>query len=251
MRPGHVSLHGMIGKLTRIVIVLAAFAVAETHGKDSRIYLPIGRVDAPAVIQLPPLEGSDALREQMAVVLWLQRTRTPEQVLFAEKALDLDRFVPIIGAALLEVDGVELKRMLDIAIDEVRTEYDALKGQYNLRRPFEMNDAIHPVGEVRPVASYPSGHAIRATVYARLLAEIFPEHRGALLELGRQIGYGRVIAGVHFPIDVLAGQKLGEAYANVIVKQPTFREAVARIRYSAAKDFSKAPAPESNSERVK
>jgi acid phosphatase (class A) len=100
------------------------------------------------------------------------------------------------------------------------------------------HDAVHPVGEARPVAAYPSGHAIRATVYARLLAENFPEHREALLELGRQIGYGRVMAGAHFPIDVLAGQTLGEAYADTIAKQETFLEAVARIRRSASNEKS-------------
>ena len=83
---------------------------------------------------------------------------------------------------------------------------------------------------MRPVASYPSGHAIRATVYARRLAEIFPEHADALLELARQIGYGRVIAGVHYAMDVLAGQKLGEAHADLIVEQPAFEDAVERIR---------------------
>ena len=39
-----------------------------------------------------------------------------------------------------------------------------------------------------------------------------------------------MIAGVHYPMDVLAGQKLGNAYADVIVKQPAFKQAVQRIR---------------------
>jgi acid phosphatase (class A) len=223
-----------ITRLTGILIVLAILAVAHAQGREARIYLPVGSVDAANLIEPPPAEDSYALREQMAVVLWLQQTRTPDQIAFAEQTLDLDRFVPILRGSLLDADGIELKRTLDAVIDEVRTEYDALKGRYNLRRPFEINDAAHPVGEARPVAAYPSGHAIRATVYARLLAEIFPEHREALLELGRQIGYGRVIAGAHFPIDVLAGQKLGEHYSDTIVKQKTFLEAVARIRRSAS-----------------
>jgi acid phosphatase (class A) len=166
----------------------------------------------------------------MAVVLWLQRTRTPAQVAFVQKALDLKRFAPLLGEALITVDGIELKRTVDAAIDEVRADYDALKGKFDLPRPFEVNDAIHPVTEVRPVAAYPSGHAIRAIVYARLLAEIFPDRQEALMDLARQIGYGRVTAGVHYPMDVLAGQKLGNAYADEIVSQSAFEEAVERIR---------------------
>ncbi len=132
--------------------------------------------------------------------------------------------------ALVDVDGIELKRTLDDIIAEVRADYDALKGEFDLKRPFELNDAVHPVADARPVAAYPSGHAIRATVYARVLAEIFPDQKDPLMELAQQIGYGRVIGGVHFPMDVLAGQKLGQAYADVIVEQPAFKQAVERIR---------------------
>ena len=104
------------------------------------------------------------------------------------------------------------------------------KGKYDLPRPFVVNDAVHPVTDPRPVASYPSGHAIRAIVYARLLAEIFPDDKQALMDLARQIGYGRVTAGVHYPIDVSFGQKLGDAFADVVVQQPAFKEAIKRIR---------------------
>jgi acid phosphatase (class A) len=41
--------------------------------------------------------------------------------------------------------------------------------------------------------------------YSRLISEIFPDRRQALMDLANQIGYGRVIAGVHYPMDVLAG----------------------------------------------
>lgn len=47
--------------------------------------------------------------------------------------------------------------------------------------------------------------------------------------LANQIAYGRVVAGVHFPIAITAGQKLGHAFADVIVKQVAFKGAVERI----------------------
>jgi len=146
-----------------------------------------------------------------------------------EKTLDTKRFAPLVSEELFDVDGIELKKTIDDAISEVRDDYDALKAVYDLPRPFQVNDAIKPVGEARPVASYPSGHAIRAIVYARLLAEIFPGKKDALMDLAIRIGYGRVIAGVHYPDDIVSGQKLGQAYADVIVEQPAFKDAVKRI----------------------
>lgn len=211
-----------------LIVALTQPVLAKEPG--SRQYVPAGSVDAAALIGPPPAVGSAAFKEQMTVVLWLQHTRTPEQVAFVQKPLDVDRFAPLLNAELLGVDGIELKRVIVAAIDEVRNDYDALKGAFDLPRPFVVYDAVEPVTDPRPVASYPSGHAIRAIVYARLLAEIFPEKKTALLELAYQVGYGRVIAGVHYPIDITTGQTLGLAYADVIVKQPAFREAIARIR---------------------
>ncbi|MEM8586723.1 MAG: hypothetical protein AAGG65_01585 [Pseudomonadota bacterium] len=44
-----------------------------------------------------------------------------------------------------------------------------------------------------------------------------------------QIAHGRVITGVHYPIDVISGQELGNAYADIVVAQPTFADAAERI----------------------
>lgn len=214
--------------LVLVLVILAA--PLQAREADVRRFLPVGSVDVARLVPPPPAVGSADFEEEMAVVLWLQRTRTPGQVEFVRKTLDVERFAPLLGEALLTVDGIELKHTIDSAIDEVRAEYDAIKANYDLPRPFVVNKDVHPVGDARPVASYPSGHAIRAIVYARLLGAIFPDRQDALLDLAHQIGYGRVIAGVHYPVDVLVGQRLGSTYADVIVTQPAFLNAVELIR---------------------
>lgn len=214
-----------------VVFTIGAAGASNAQEHDAPVYLPAGSIDAAALIGPPPEIGSQALDQQMAIVLWLQETRTPEQVAFVETTLDQSRFVPLLADdAMLSVDGIELNRMIEEVIDQVRTDYDALKDVFDLPRPFQINDAVMPVGDARPVASYPSGHAIRATVYARMLAEIFPASEAELMDLATQIAHGRVIAGVHYPIDVVSGQELGNAYADIIVAQPTFADAVERIQ---------------------
>jgi acid phosphatase (class A) len=183
-----------------IVLVLSLAQPVLAKEPLSRRYVPADSVDAEALIGPPPAVGSAAFKEQMTVVLWLQRTRTPEQVAFVQQHLDVDRFAPLLDAELLGVDGIELKRVIEAVIDEVRDEYDALKGTFGQPRPFVVNDAVEPVANPRPVEAYPSGHAIRAIVYARLLAEIFPDKKQALLDLAYQIGYGRVIVGEHYEL---------------------------------------------------
>ncbi|WP_419906435.1 phosphatase PAP2 family protein [Hoeflea sp.] len=222
--------------LKRIAVTFTVIAVAiamalpvMAHADQGDRFLPQGSIDAKALIGPPPARDSADFKTQMEIVLWLQHTRTPEQVAFAEKTLDLERFTPLISTSLVEVDGRLLKETLDGVINEVRMDYDALKGVFDEPRPFQVDERVKPVGDARPVAAYPSGHAIRATVYGTLLSDIFPEHETEIMDLAKQIGFGRVIAGVHYPVDVIAGQKLGAAYAEVVAEQPAYMEAVGRI----------------------
>ena len=213
-----------------LFLIIIAFSVeAFADEQKQRKYLPVGAVNAEALIGPPPAHDSAEHKTQMDIVLWLQKTRTPQQVAFVEKPLNLERFAPIINSSLIGVDGIALKETLDGVIDEVRTDYDAVKAVYGEPRPFQVDDRVKPVGDARPVAAYPSGHAIRATVYGTLLSGIFPDHEVAIMELANQVGYGRVIAGVHYPVDVIAGQKLGAAYAKVVAEQPAYKDAVKRI----------------------
>ena len=208
------------------------FFALNSHSKEeeTRIYLPLASVDANKLIGPPPAIESPKFEEQMAIVLWLQKTRTPEQVEFVRKKLNLARFEPILGDSLFKVDSKELRNTLSVIISEVRSEYDLLKAAFDLPRPFIINKEVQPVTKARPVGSYPSGHATRSVVYARVLSEIFPEKKDELMNLALQIGYGRVTAGVHYPIDVTAGQALGNAYADVIISRDRFKETVSRIR---------------------
>jgi acid phosphatase (class A) len=77
---------------------------------------------------------------------------------------------------------------------------------------------------------YPSGHSTRGTVWAELLAEMYPEQRAALLARGREIGYHRMIEGVHFPSDVYAGRVVGHAVARQLLANVTFRAEMDQVK---------------------
>lgn len=91
--------------------------------------------------------------------------------------------------------------------------------------------------------SYPSGHSTRGMADALILAELVPDARQALLDRGRRIGFDRVIAGVHFPSDVVAGRVLGQAIARALLADPRFRTAVkaAQAEIAAARGSATAP----------
>jgi hypothetical protein len=82
--------------------------------------------------------------------------------------------------------------------------------------------------------SYPSAHAVRGIVWASILSEIFPDKKKDLMARGQLLGEDRVIAGIHFPSDVQAGQKLGEAIFQKLMTTPDFKDALEQAKKECA-----------------
>lgn len=84
-------------------------------------------------------------------------------------------------------------------------------------RPY-MTLAIEPLFRLGTLDSFPSGHA---TFFAAVSVAVYHYHRnlGALFVLATVlIGLARIIAGVHYPFDILAGFILGGGGAILMVR---------------------------------
>ena len=123
-----------------LLLLLVSPVMAEKNAAPK--YLPEGGIDGAALIGPPPAVGSPEFETQVAIVLWLQKTRTPEQVEFVNTSLNLNRFAPIIGDELLDVDGVLLRQTMAEIIKEVRNDYSKYKDLYNVPRPFLANENV-------------------------------------------------------------------------------------------------------------
>lgn len=88
---------------------------------------------------------------------------------------------------------------------------EAMKYFYASPRPFEILADINLLFSYGWGDSFPSGHA---TFFAALAAAVYSYHKklGILYIIAALlIGLGRIMAGIHFPIDILAGFVLGGA----------------------------------------
>ncbi|MEM9106740.1 MAG: phosphatase PAP2 family protein [Pseudomonadota bacterium] len=214
-------------------LVVAFALVTFTMPAWAGTFYPKDSLNSVALIGPPAEPGSAEFDQEMFAVLWLQESRTPEQVAFVQKSVDLERFAPVVATSLVNIDTKALSETLEQIISEVRDDYNAVKERYDIPRPFVINEQVDPVADAFPVTSYPSGHTIRAIVYTSVLSDLFPDHAEELIALGTEIGYGRVIGGVHYPMDVVSGQRLGHAYMDVIRAQPAYQEALEIIQGSA------------------
>ncbi|PRQ11654.1 acid phosphatase [Corynebacterium sp. 13CS0277] len=71
--------------------------------------------------------------------------------------------------------------------------------------------------------SFPSGHTNQATWTTTLLAVMLPELGPQFLARGSEAGYNRVVMGVHYPLDVIAGRMTGTAAAADRWNDPKMR----------------------------
>jgi acid phosphatase (class A) len=111
------------------------------------------------------------------------------------------------------------------------------KNHFARKRPRFLDDRIQPVLKGITDPSYPSGNATRGMLCAAVLAELAPQQRSAIMERGRELGWNRVVAGVHYPSDVTTGRVLGTAIARALLDDPKFQQEFLQVKkeFAAAK----------------
>lgn len=80
---------------------------------------------------------------------------------------------------------------------------------YGARRPYEVYDFVPLVPKTTQKKSFPSRHVFSIFIIATVVAWIMPVSGAVLLVLGSVLAILRVIMGVHFPKDVIAGAVMG------------------------------------------
>lgn len=93
-----------------------------------------------------------------------------------------------------------------------------LKTWFHAPRPFVTFPEIHPMIHESPFTSFPSGHA---TLYFALATGIFilhPRLGKYYFVLATLVALSRVILGVHYPRDIIAGALIGVVASLVIWK---------------------------------
>jgi acid phosphatase (class A) len=209
-----------------LAVAAAEPAVSRTDKAPSAKYIAVGEIALKELLPDPSADDSAATRAEIEELLKLQVSRTPEQIELAkaEDPLTVYAFAPVLGtnftAARLPVTD---KLLAQVGADTMAVSAGGKK-LWNRARPFDTDARIQPSGRKPGSLSYPSGHATRAFAWAVVLGELFPAKKVELLERAREIGQSRLIAGVHYPSDVAAGTKLGQAIGAKVIVSAAFQE---------------------------
>jgi undecaprenyl-diphosphatase len=91
--------------------------------------------------------------------------------------------------------------------------YALLKRMFVRERPFITHAAIDRGAAPLDRYSFPSGHTLHAVSFTWQACAHFPELAWVLVPLAALIAGSRVVLGLHYPSDVLAGAAIGAALA--------------------------------------
>jgi len=222
---------------THFTAFFAIVVLALTAGPLQAIGPYLGN-DAPDAVRLlppPPPVGSveDKVDRDTAFQVYSAHTADEAALGKSEENLTIFHLTPSVGAWFQAGKFPKTEALFKQV--EAETNVIARKGklQWKRLRPYVAEPARFPDAiehEANPSASYPSGHATRAMLYASLLVELFPDQREAILAKGRESGWIRVQGGVHTPLDIYAGRTLGQALAQAFLRSPAFQRDFAEVK---------------------
>ena len=84
-------------------------------------------------------------------------------------------------------------------------------------RPSQLDPTIQPLFPTPNFPSYPSNHSTYSAARSEVLAYLFPAHADEVRAMAREAGDSRIWAGIHYQIDLDAGNQLGKAVAQKFI----------------------------------
>lgn len=151
---------------------------------DSRLFLAVNEAFpawlAAVFLAITQLGGVIGIPAWLVVMAWVDRHRRAQRAAFCAGAV-----------------------VVAMAVDQ------ALKFLIARARPWSVLPATHVVGTLETSYSFPSGHTTASFALAMAATLAFPRLRPWPLVVAALVGFSRIVVGMHYPGDVLAGAWLG------------------------------------------
>ena len=208
--------------------LLIALALAFAVPAYSDSMLSPGEIDAARILPPPPADGSPEAKAELAELDRIVAARTPEML--AQATLDDEIENPTIYRAVIG-DGFDLDKLPATSrmLADVMTEQRAVAGRakkfFQRSRPWVVEPDIKTCGKkgLDWHTSYPSGHAIMGYSVGVVLAAAIPEKAQAILARANDYAENRLVCGMHFRSDIVAGEALGTAVGVELLHNAQFK----------------------------
>jgi acid phosphatase (class A) len=220
----------MCGRLAIFIAVSLVCASVQARGADT--YLTATQLsNAMAVLPPPSAPGSAEDQADRAATdrAFAQRSTADFSAAQQEEKFNAFAFASVIGPGFQADKLPHVAALFKEAEEETKQAVDTSKNHWMRLRPCPPASAcaLNPEEAKKKSYGYPSGHSSRATVDAILLSQLFPQDADALMQHARDIGWRRVVKGVHTLQDIYGGRVFGQALANAMLTSPAMQHDLA------------------------
>jgi acid phosphatase (class A) len=212
----------------RYGVLVCALLMLGSAGAQAGLLAP---EDFAAAHYLPPPPDAAISAREMKELRAIAARSTADERAIAKR--DAQNETPSI---FNEAAGFDLATMpqtfqlLTLVGEEEEDDTKDAKAYFHRDRPYAAEPSIKTCTPVKPgkaANSYPSGHATRAFSMGVVLAALMPDRSQAILARAAQYAERRLVCGVHYRSDIVAGQQFGTVLALKLMQNPQFRKQMA------------------------
>lgn len=149
-----------------------------------------------------------------------QRKSSRNAILAHASDLDL-LYMECLGLGIAQNKHVYL--LLLAALSLLHSTGQLFKHRFSVPRPNLLSQTVQPMLQVPGHASYPAGHAAQAHGVSNLVGDLLDlpaaggnTLRDGLIDVANHVANMRVVAGLHYAFDNLAGRALGQSIASLL-----------------------------------
>ena len=193
--------------------------------------------DESLTVNPPPANDSEITKAELDTLRGYEKNaRDAETVNLIMEENSEDPYIAIFSRAGRVPDNLKnesVEKALRAAINE--TGYFLLREKlaFARARPEQLVPELTLVIKTPRHSAYPSGHAGQSYAGALILSKLDPVNEQKYIQMAKDVAQRREIAGVHYPSDSAAGQKIAEQVIEKLMKVPAyeklFQEAKASI----------------------
>jgi acid phosphatase (class A) len=195
-------------------------------------------VDASRFLPPPPADGSADNKAEFDELKAIAARSTPAEVAAATHDAMDEKFDLFNGAVGFDLTTLpETSKLLTMVGDEEETDTKPAKKYFHRIRPYSADPSIKTCELTMPgkaANSYPTGHASLAFSTGVVLADLLPARSQAIMARAFEYAENRLVCGVHFRSDIVAGQQFGTILALKLMDNPVFQAQMAKARTELA-----------------
>ena len=199
-------------------------------------YLTADKIDVLTLLPPPPVVSPLEQAADLAEVRAVHDSAPSNEVAIAlaeDRHPSIFSFAPAVGPFFQPGKLPVTEQFFKRVSQDANHFLDIGKNHWQRPRPFLLDPTLTPPNPAKGYSN-PSGHAAFGTLDALILAEIFPQKQDALLTLGRNMGWHRVMLADHFPSDVYAGRVVGQTLFQELNASPDFQHDLAEVKAEVA-----------------